>query len=554
MVTATIFAPEITTLESQVAQLQAQIAAAQSRITALGEADAVVSGALQALQNAVQKITGLAPEAITTLKAAALNLFSGDDRRGDDSGNQPITPSPSPNNNGHNHKPETVLERDLVEIAKAELEKYLENQADKVAPELTGQFSDLACLLEDAPSIALTGQAVEIACPIPDAIGSQDMPYIGLVQLSQLLAYQRLHNGEIPAAYIAFKSKTKAEAWGRWLVGQNNIANGFEVRAAKRMLGFKHELKLWGISFENIQRLGKLDFNEVPNDQTFNAWFEAAKPVVEKTLEVGPEDKISTPDVTEAEQETAYPTIDPTDVLQGVTLQSTDDDLLSEYIVWATVIVRDNGVPSLTQRQIGRLVQGSKIEAYRPRSGLCRMFAQTMDAVIYLMSGAGLRMVDLVAAPEMPDANQEETSTPNAGVTPKVEPQEFSVGERVKIISPRHGEQLVGQVGNVTVTNPLGCVVVASDLTRWFCSDEIMVWDGEQEPNNSSSIQVEALPSNGEFILVRDWVELLEDGLNYEVVGKKGEELKLQSGDEIKFSTENSVKFLFRKPADFTPF
>ena len=75
MVAATILLSEINSLESQVAQLQAQIAVGQSRITALGEADTVASGALQALQEAVSKISGLAPHAIATLKAAALNLF-----------------------------------------------------------------------------------------------------------------------------------------------------------------------------------------------------------------------------------------------------------------------------------------------------------------------------------------------------------------------------------------------------------------------------------------------------------------------------------------------
>jgi len=68
-------------LESQVAQLQAQIALAKSRIAALGEADIVANGALQALQDAVAKISGLAPSAIATLKAAALNLFHGGDNQ-----------------------------------------------------------------------------------------------------------------------------------------------------------------------------------------------------------------------------------------------------------------------------------------------------------------------------------------------------------------------------------------------------------------------------------------------------------------------------------------
>jgi len=460
---ATIFAPEISTLESQVAQFQAQITATQARITALGEADTVASGALQALQNAVAKISGLAPNAIATLKAAALNLFQGgDDSQGDDDGNQPIQPTPSPNGNGHSHKPDAILGKDIVEISSAELEKYLENQADTVAPELNGQFSELVCLLEDAPSTALTGQFVEIACPINDA--PIEPPYIELVQLSQILAYQRLHNGEIPAAYIAFKSKTRAEAWGRWLVSQNNIASGFEVRAAKRILGFKWEIKLWGIIDERIQRLAKIDFNNAPSDQALNAWLETPPPVAVAVEEIPTRQ---------------HPTIDPTDVPLGVTLKSTDDDLLIEYIVWATVIARENGVPKPTQKMIGRLVLGNGIEAYRPRSGLCQIFTKTMDAVVHLIGGAGYRLADLLAAVEMRDTTEQEPLAPSVEVLPEViDPQELSaiqIGSSVKIISPRHGEQLLGQVGTITAATPVGCVVVLGDLTRWFCTDEVQL-------------------------------------------------------------------------------
>jgi len=497
MVAATILLPEISILELQVQELQAQIAATQSRITVLGEADAVASGALQALQDAVQKISGLAPNALATLKAAALNLFQGGDNQGDDGGNPPQSPAPPSGLNGNGYKPEAVLGQDIVEISAAELAQYLERQATEIVPELNGQFSDLCCLFEDAPSTALTGQFVEIACTIPEA--PQEQSYIKLVQLSQTLAYQRLYNGEIPAAYVAFKSKTRAEAWGRWLVGENNIAAGFEIRAAKRILGVKWEIKLWGISFNSIQRLGKINFNNAPSDQALNVWLEAAPPAVEELL-TQQEDAISAPTPAEkdVEAQPTYPTIDPLDVPVGVSLRATDDYLLREYIVWATVIARDNGVPKPTQKAIGRLVEGNEIEAYRPRSGLCRTFTQTMDAVIHLISGAGYQMADLIAAQEMLEGmRKEEPSSPvvaplqtivevipDSVETPEVTVPDsapvLTVGSRVEILSPRHGEQLVGQVGTVTAATPVGCVVLIGELTRWFCSDEVVIAEAPQ--------------------------------------------------------------------------
>ena len=63
-----LFGTEVSALESQLAALQAQIAVAQAQIAALGEAEATAAGALQPLQDAVQKITGLAPGAIANLR------------------------------------------------------------------------------------------------------------------------------------------------------------------------------------------------------------------------------------------------------------------------------------------------------------------------------------------------------------------------------------------------------------------------------------------------------------------------------------------------------
>ena len=47
-------------------------------------------------------------------------------------------------------------------------------------------------------------------------------------------------------------------------------------------------------------------------------------------------------------------------------------------------------------------------------------------------------------------------------------------GNRVEIVSSRQGEELVGLIGDVLVTNTSGCVVEVGGKTKWFCSDEIL--------------------------------------------------------------------------------
>jgi hypothetical protein len=56
------------------------------------------------------------------------------------------------------------------------------------------------------------------------------------------------------------------------------------------------------------------------------------------------------------------------------------------------------------------------------------------------------------------------------------DPQVFHVGDKVEIVSARHGDELVWQVGIVKVANSaVGCVVEVLGQIRWFCVDEIVL-------------------------------------------------------------------------------
>jgi len=290
---STLFQPEITDLESQIAQMQAQIAAAQQRIASLSETEFMTAGAIEAMHCAVKKISTLAPGAITNLKAAVLNLFNGDD---DD--DQPSAPTPNAPTGGieaetepqpndaikiisvtYEPSPEQCelaswLTCDVLSGQKSDLidqwwhemihQKFTRCELacllEEVPPEaLKGQSVELACALEDAPESALKGQAYELTCDRED----KSQRFVELVNVSDGVAYQRRFDGEIICAYAGFSNKAKARLWGEWLASKHTIASGFEVRESIR-LSTKHELKLWGINLEQIQRLAECDLTKSP--------------------------------------------------------------------------------------------------------------------------------------------------------------------------------------------------------------------------------------------------------------------------------------------------
>ncbi len=269
---STIFSTETTALESQITELQNQIVAAQTRIAALGEVEFVASGALQALTDAVQKVSALAPNAIVNLRTAVLNLFnSGDDNSGNDDGNQP-NPEPQPDNDGGAEiaLPTQGVPTDDAETAAVDFEPfkylnsscpvYFEGHWETATPDGSRWeiASVLACLLEDCPAESLKGQAYELLCDRED----KGERFCELVKVSDAVAYQRRHDGEIICVYAGFNNKGKLRNWGEWLSMTHSVASKFELRAAKRLTNFKYELKLWGMTIKQIERLAGCDFSK----------------------------------------------------------------------------------------------------------------------------------------------------------------------------------------------------------------------------------------------------------------------------------------------------
>jgi len=174
----------------------------------------------------LQKVSALTPDALVSVKAAVLKLITGDTIH------QPIEPSKKP-----------ALE-----------------------PELNGQRCELPSLLSDKPVV--------------------DDPFIELIQVSDAIAYQLKHfSGEICCTYAGFSNKSKAKLWGEWLAVHHSVASGFEVREAKRLRNFKHELRFWGLSIDQIQKLAEYDFAKDPHSQS-NPFSDAPKPLLQKVVPV----------------------------------------------------------------------------------------------------------------------------------------------------------------------------------------------------------------------------------------------------------------------------
>jgi hypothetical protein len=80
------------------------------------------------------------------------------------------------------------------------------------------------------------------------------------------VGYFHTPDGHLGTCYLASNNKFKLEIWGHYLV-RSKSASGFEIRPAKRLLNYKHELKIWGI--KDLKILYQIDTNQLPPSAKF---------------------------------------------------------------------------------------------------------------------------------------------------------------------------------------------------------------------------------------------------------------------------------------------
>jgi hypothetical protein len=99
--------------------------------------------------------------------------------------------------------------------------------------------------------------ATPIACTV-----EFPQPYAEFIKVSDRIGYIKLNTtGEIIATYAGFNNKARAKSWANYL---ETMTSRIELRAAKRLGDWKHELKLSGLSIKQIERLAGENLDKMP--------------------------------------------------------------------------------------------------------------------------------------------------------------------------------------------------------------------------------------------------------------------------------------------------
>lgn len=82
--------------------------------------------------------------------------------------------------------------------------------------------------------------------------------------VSSTVSYFKSPAGEIGCVYVGGNNKQKLQGWGQWLAVTHTVGSGFEVRPAKRIADAKYELKVWGMTLKQIEKLAACDTTSYP--------------------------------------------------------------------------------------------------------------------------------------------------------------------------------------------------------------------------------------------------------------------------------------------------
>jgi hypothetical protein len=103
--------------------------------------------------------------------------------------------------------------------------------------------------------------ATPIACTV-DFPQAEQATYTEFVKVSDRIGYIKLNTtGEIIATYAGFNNKSRAKSWANYL---ETMTSRIELRAAKRLGNWKHELKMSGLSIKQIERIAAENLDKMP--------------------------------------------------------------------------------------------------------------------------------------------------------------------------------------------------------------------------------------------------------------------------------------------------
>lgn len=160
--------------------------------------------------NYLREVLELAPSAAADLKRAILALFPNSDSDNDDEGNEPKSLAPTP----------------------------------------TGGSEASELHASEYPS---------------DGKGDSDY-YEFVISDNRAIAYfRRKEDQAMGTVYIGCDSKARAKSWG---VQISNLFDGtsHELRKGHRLTDYRYELKVWGLSANDIELLEEQDFSKTPSE------------------------------------------------------------------------------------------------------------------------------------------------------------------------------------------------------------------------------------------------------------------------------------------------
>jgi hypothetical protein len=113
--------------------------------------------------------------------------------------------------------------------------------------------------------IVVFAQACEWASPFATPIACTvefPQPYAEFIKVSDRVGYIRVNStGEILSTYAGFNNKARAKSWANYL---ETMTSRIELRAAKRLGDWKHELKISGLSLKQIERIAAENLDKMP--------------------------------------------------------------------------------------------------------------------------------------------------------------------------------------------------------------------------------------------------------------------------------------------------
>lgn len=133
------------------------------------------------------------------------------------------------------------------------------------------------------------------------------------------------------------------------------------------------------------------------------------------------------------------------------------------------------------------VTRGNNDKTWNGLLGYIQKFVSSTGKAVVLLQGDyrskqffkdELKLVEPVTAENLKATavtNGAANCLPVTEVETEAEPQVFHTGDRVEIVSDRHGSDLVWQVGVIKVANAVGCVVEVLGRTVWFCVDELVL-------------------------------------------------------------------------------